>query len=254
MIGTPIRGGDGEVVAAVLAAALAVALGVIAVLAARLRGQAARLGDHERRAQLELDRREQYVAALARELMNPIAAIAYAARALADRPAGTDVRTLAGGIASEAAGATELVRELTDAARAEARHLHLALRPIDVLDVARETIGSFDPGPGHTVSLESPEGVMLVNGDRAALAKALRYLLSNAVTYAPPGCVTVRIEAAHDRRNAIVGVRDAGPGIPVTERHLLFRKFARLSTAGGTVGADLGLYLARAIVEEHGAS
>ena len=210
----------------------------------------ARLAER-RRLQTELDRREEYVASVGRELMNPIASIAYAARALHGGHGSLDVPSIAQGIANEAANAGELVRALTDAARAEARHLHLALRPVDLTSVTRATIESFDAG-GHEIVLAAPPDPVIVRGDIGALAKVLRHLLSNAVTYAPTAAVRVEIGALHDADTAVLAVRDHGPGVPVEERILLFRKFARLSTAGGSVGAGLGLFVSRAIIEEHG--
>ncbi len=54
------------------------------------------------------------------------------------------------------------------------------------------------------------------------------------------------------RATARVEVRDRGPGIAAPERRRLFRKFTRLTTADGTRGSGLGLYICKAIVEDHG--
>jgi signal transduction histidine kinase len=53
-------------------------------------------------------------------------------------------------------------------------------------------------------------------------------------------------------RRARIEVRDPGAAIPAGERRRLFQKFARLTTADGTRGSGLGLYISRAIVEDHG--
>ena len=63
--------------------------------------------------------------------------------------------------------------------------------------------------------------------------------------------IEVRVGLTADRAHAIVAVRDHGPGVPPGERGRLFQKFARLSTAGGTRGSGLGLYICRGIVEDH---
>lgn len=208
--------------------------------------------DERGHRQAELDQREEYVAAAARELMNPIAAIAYAARALQAESTTLDVASVARGIAAEAAAASELIRALLDAARADAGRLHLALAAIDLLEVARATLQKFRVDPEHRIVLVTQRQELPVRGDPGALANLLRHLLGNAVAYGRAGPVRLEIDVSADGRVAIVAVRDSGPGIPEPERPLLFRKFARLSTASGTSGAGLGLYLSRAILEEHG--
>jgi signal transduction histidine kinase len=75
----------------------------------------------------------------------------------------------------------------------------------------------------------------------------------HAAKYSPADSeVQVILGVSADRRSAIVQVRDTGPGIPPAERGRLFQKFARLSTAGGTRGSGLGLFISREIVRDHG--
>lgn len=238
------------------AIALAVVLGLLAVagLLLLLHRRIDRLGrtvtSERLQLQQELDRREEYVTSLARELMNPIAAITYASHALMRGTA--DVLGFAAGIAAEAEGAAGMVRQLGDAARVESRRLRLALAPTDLVGVVREVVRTFDPGPRHRVLLEPMPPRLIVKGDAGAIAKVVRSLLGNSVAYTPACEVTVEVKRGPDGRSAVAAVNDAGPGIPADERPLLFQKFARLSTAGGTAGAGLGLFLSRAIVEEHG--
>lgn len=236
----------------VILLALIVVLLANLALSQRIRALADALTGERRRLEEELSRREEYVAVVARELLNPVAAIGFAAHVLEASRVGLDVSSLARGIAAEVAGARELVAGLTDAARAEAGRLHLKLEPIDLVAVVRNALGTFNPGPNHTIALESAERSLLVRGDVGALVKVVRHLVGNAVSYGRPGTVGVELAAAPNRREAIVAVRDGGPGIPEPERPLLFHKFARLSTAGGTLGAGLSLYVSRAIIDEHG--
>ena len=53
---------------------------------------------------------------------------------------------------------------------------------------------------------------------------------------------------------ARVAVTDQGPGIPVEERNVLFRRFAHQSTGHdpAKAGAGLGLSVVKAVVEAHG--
>ena len=50
---------------------------------------------------------------------------------------------------------------------------------------------------------------------------------------------------------ARVRVRDRGPGVPASERRLIFDPFARGMSANGRGGSGLGLFIARRIMEAH---
>ncbi len=205
--------------------------------------------EHLRAAAAE---REQYVRMLTQELDNPHSAIAFAANALL-RLKDPDVPALAAGIAEEIEGARRLVRGLVDVAQAERPQPRLQRAPVPLGDIARRTIGGFDAGQ-HTIELrcETPEPVVAADAD--ALAKALRHLLSNAVLYTRPGPVRCAVRTAPGARAGLVEVLDQGPAIPPDERDALFRQFVRLSTAAGTSGAGLSLYVTRLIVDAHGGS
>ena len=106
---------------------------------------------------------------------------------------------------------------------------------------------------GHRVVVRGAEQPMAVLGDERRLGQVTRNLMSNAAKFSPADSeIQVSLGVSADRRSAIVQVHDAGPGIPPSERGRLFQKFARLSTAGGTRGSGLGLFISRGIVHDHG--
>lgn len=146
------------------------------------------------------------------------------------------------------------MRLLGDAARIEGTGLHLVRRPIDLVALAHETLVRFDAGGRElTLSVSVRFDALPTSGDAAALKAVLRQLLNNAVLYSTPSA-NIRVEASmsDDGLMATIAVRDEGPAVPRAERHLLFRKFARLSTAGGTCGAGLALWVSRAVIEDNG--
>jgi signal transduction histidine kinase len=83
----------------------------------------------------------------------------------------------------------------------------------------------------------------LVLADPTRLRQAVANLVANAVRHGTTAWVTVRVEAGR----AIVEVSDDGAGVPEG-----LDPFARGVSAVGSTG--LGLWLARAIAEEHGGS
>lgn len=94
-----------------------------------------------------------------------------------------------------------------------------------------------------------------VNTDRTLLTRVCENLISNAVKFSHP-CSLVELSTYEDADGAccVVEVKDHGPGIPECEQHLLFKRFARLSTkpTGGEHSTGLGLYIVRSIVEKLG--
>ncbi len=195
--------------------------------------------------------RQEYLSVLAHELRNPLNAINAAARVLAKDIAGLNGEATARGIATEAHHAMELLDGLTDVASLESGRMRMALRPIDLTSVLTETAGAMVNG--HKITLRGSEQPIAVLGDDRRLGQVVRNLISNASKYSPDGAeIQVSLGMSADRKNAIVQVRDAGPGIPPSERGRLFEKFARLSTAGATRGSGLGLYISRGIVRDHG--
>lgn len=116
----------------------------------------------------------------------------------------------------------------------------------------------FDLG----VVLGQPRGVSvrlrdsapaIVVADAAALRRALRNLVENAVKYTPAGG---KVELALERRDheAALIVADTGVGMRPEDRDHIFEPFVRLDAARArdTGGVGLGLAITRSIVTSHG--
>lgn len=84
----------------------------------------------------------------------------------------------------------------------------------------------------------------------AALRRAVRNLVENAVAYGGSASVTVLGGPAEVR----VAVEDQGPGIPAAELERVFEPFVRLEASRNrrTGGVGLGLSIARSIARAHG--
>lgn len=219
----------------------------VAILVARTREQRHALR-REARA------REEYTDLVAHEVRNPLVGIKAAATVLSRESEGPDlvqrVRRTGAGIAAEATAGIALLDDLREVSHIEARALHVALRPLDLAEVAQTTAAAFTD-LDHEIDLRAASPV-LVLGDAGRLAQVLRNLLTNAAKYSPSGTpIEVTAGVSADRRSGVIAVSDHGPGIPPRERADLFMKFKRLSTAGGTQGSGLGLYISRAIVRAH---
>jgi two-component system, OmpR family, sensor kinase len=120
----------------------------------------------------------------------------------------------------------ELVKERLDAA-----HIEADARGIDV------TLHSSGP--------------VLVWGSGILLERALDNIIANAIKFSPDhGHVDVDVE--QDQQNAVVRIRDHGPGVPPEELGLLFRPFFRGTNAMHANGHGLGLAIVQRVVHVHG--
>jgi signal transduction histidine kinase len=121
--------------------------------------------------------------------------------------------------------------------------------PVDLVELAKVTVGEFAAAPG-AVQVKAAMDELVVSADSSRLRQVFENLLSNAVKVQPQGePVLIVLEATDDW--ATVTVADRGPGIaPDIFPHL----FQRFTAGSGSVGLGLGLYLARGITDAHGGS
>lgn len=193
-----------------------------------------------------------YVAVLAHEVSTPIVSIGAAAQVLAKELRGRAAERNALAIAEEARQVYALLESLSDLSALETGRLRLSLRDVDIAALIRGGFGLVELNERQLV-IDAPEDPVHVAADDRRIRQVLRNLLANAVKYSEAGTqIEVRVGRTSDGGSAIIQVRDHGPGIPPAERKHLFEKFRRLSTAGGTRGSGLGLFLSREIVVDHG--
>jgi two-component system sensor histidine kinase KdpD len=105
---------------------------------------------------------------------------------------------------------------------------------------------------GISLEIETPGDLPPVTADPDRLERVLANLVENALRYSPEeGRVTV--SAWREGDNMMVGVSDAGPGIPPDQRERIFDRFTQVrDDTRARRGFGLGLAYCRAAVEAHG--
>jgi two-component system, OmpR family, sensor kinase len=103
-------------------------------------------------------------------------------------------------------------------------------------------------GGGDAVIEDGPD--LTVFGDVEALKRLFANLIGNAVAYGEAASVLARREDDE----AVVEVRDRGPGLPDSELERVFEPFYRADRARNlnAGGMGLGLAIVRSIALEHG--
>lgn len=199
------------------------------------------------------DSQRAFVADAAHELRSPLTALKLQLRLL--QSAGDEAARRAA-LAAVAAGierASRLIEQLLTLARSEPGAAPPVLEPVDLAELARETLAAmhaFAHDRGSELVLDA-EHAVVVRGERGALAALVRNLIDNAIRYGPRGG-RVEVAVANDAGAAVLRVDDAGPGIPAAERERVFDRFFRRAGADEE-GSGLGLAIVRSVAERHGA-
>lgn len=194
--------------------------------------------------------KEAFVADLAHEFKNPVAAVRAAAEALEARPDDPErTRRLARTLHGSSVQLEELVSQFLDLARAEAGFVGESREPVDLAALVRSVTADVEADP-RWAELElraEIEAEATVDGLPWRIETAVRNLVVNACGFAKTRvAVRLRIEDGA----AVVEVTDDGPGIADEDRDRIFERFHSRRRGGG--GTGLGLAIVRATAIAHG--
>lgn len=141
-----------------------------------------------------------------------------------------------------------LVGQLLTLARLEQPLGRENAQPVDLQALVAEVVEAETPQARHRgVELQVHAVALSASGDAEALTRALENLVRNAVRHSPAGTVVeVCVETIAD--DAVLRVRDRGPGVPAEDLPRLFEPFFRSRGANTTESADEGHGLGLAIV------
>jgi len=189
-------------------------------------------------ARLEADR-ALILAGVSHDLRTPLARLR-----LSIEMSGADP-SLKQGMDSDIDEIDRVIGQFLDFARSEGGE---PTAPIDLAALARECLQQYRER-GHPVDGEIAP-VPEFEGRALALRRMLVNLLDNAIRYGEKGLV---VATRAEGRNAVIEVRDRGPGIPAGEVDRLKQPFTRLEAARtGHSGSGLGLAIVERIARMHG--
>ncbi len=201
-----------------------------------------------------LDREDQLrrnlVADVAHELRTPLTILQGNTEAILD---GIDEPTPAA-IASlhdEVVRLRRLVADLETLAAAEAAGLRLRVDPVDLADIALDSVDLLGPlAAERDITIEVVGNSAPVKGDADRLQQVVVNLLANAVKFTPPGG-HITITTAVENCAATITVADTGPGLQETEIPHLFERFWRGHATSETPGSGIGLAVVAELVAAH---
>jgi signal transduction histidine kinase len=199
--------------------------------------------------------RRAFVATASHELRTPLASLQAMLELLDDDLASEppdldDARPRVTAARTQSMRLTALANDLLELTRLDS---DVALRTelVELGEIGRAVIGEFEGRAAERrvrIALIGAERPNWVLGDPDSIARVVRILIDNALTFSPPGELVTVTAAAADS-TARVEVADVGPGVPADERQLIFERFKRGSASGSKGGFGLGLAIGRELVE-----
>jgi signal transduction histidine kinase len=208
-------------------------------------------------------RTNEFLAMLAHELRNPLAAI-VTSLPLLERSAATDSveKTARELIRRQTTHLRRLVDDLLDAARVTQGKIDLHWEPVDLSDLVRRVATNVQQAKMHPRSqalrVALPNGLMIVRGDPMRLEQVLTNLLDNASKYSNSGdVIDFSVGIARNSSGgseAHLTVKDRGIGMDPATLPTIFDLFSQADVplARSRGGLGIGLTLVRTLVELHG--
>jgi two-component system, OmpR family, sensor histidine kinase CpxA len=195
---------------------------------------------------------------ISHELRSPLARL-NVALALARQRTGAETQSTLDRIEREAERLNELIGRLLTLARLEGGDEAIHKAPVDLKELVVEIVkdANFEAQSRNCRVEVAAEGEFFVTGSLPLLHSAVENVVRNAIRYTREGtAVKVRLETGGrpPGSDIVLGVSDAGPGVPEESLDKLFRPFYRIDDdrGRGTGGVGLGLAIAERAVRLHG--
>jgi signal transduction histidine kinase len=147
-----------------------------------------------------------------------------------------------------------LINNVLDLTRIEARRIELVLAPFSPHDLCHRLSGQMEALAAKKnlqfrtiVAPDLPESLA---GDEQRIEQIVVNLLSNAFKFTEAGSVTLHASVDHYQRTWSLSVADTGIGIPPHARDVIFEEFRQVdgSSTRAYKGSGLGLAIARNLV------
>jgi len=150
----------------------------------------------------------------------------------------------------------KLVNDLLDVSRIEMGKIIIRPLQVNLYILIQKIIANFTPlarASNIDISLEAQETLPNVFADPEKISLVIQNLIDNAVKYIK-GRGSIKISVQPINNSVRVSVKDTGVGIPANQQKHIFQKFFRSDNImkHQTVGTGLGLFIAKAVIEENG--
>jgi signal transduction histidine kinase len=139
----------------------------------------------------------------------------------------------------------DTLNRILDVSRIGAGHIDLTIELVDLAEVVREVAAGFtrELAAARSELRLQAEGPVIGSWDRLRLEQICSNLVSNAIRYAAGEPIDVALAA--DEQQAVLTVRDHGPGISEHDQRRIFERFERGTSSARVGGFGVGLWIVK---------
>jgi PAS domain S-box-containing protein len=203
-------------------------------------------------------RKDEFLAMLAHELRNPIAAIHGASQLLGRLETESDLEWAKEVIQRQIGNLARLIDDLLDVSRITRGKIVLRKQPVDLAPIIRSALENVRPlteERKHEISLSLAAGELRLEADPLRIEQILVNLLTNAAKYTNAGGL-ISLTAGQENGDIVIRLKDTGIGIA---KEMLPRIFDLFAQGDRTIdrsegGLGIGLTIVQRLVELHGGS
>ncbi len=203
-------------------------------------------------------RKDEFLAMLAHELRNPLAAISNAVGVTTRSGQQEHIDWSMEVITRQMRHLTRLIDDLLDVSRISRGKIQLRKDILDVtpiLDSAVATVKPLADERKHRIDVAIERGGLWIDADPTRLEQVVVNLLNNAAKYSE-NAGQISLVARTEGNNVVITVKDRGVGIPPEKLPGMFELFAQgdRSLARSEGGLGIGLTVVKKLVEMHSGS
>ncbi|QQP87767.1 PAS domain S-box protein [Skermanella sp. TT6] len=204
--------------------------------------------------------KSEFLASMSHELRTPLNAIMGFSEVLKEQilgPLSERYRDYATDIHRSGQHLLDLISDLLNMARIEARQMEFQEETVPLSEIVEEAFRLTRLSPGETrqtVTKTLPDPMPVLRADRRALKQVLINLLGNAAKFTPEQG-TVGLAVRHDPAGDLeITISDSGIGIPESRLPDLGKPFSRVENVMSRryQGSGMGLFISKTLVERHG--
>lgn len=164
-------------------------------------------------------------------------------------------KDLLGRIKSRIGGVLELINNLLDLSKIEARQFVQQKKAMDINPIVQEVINMMEAQAqekGVTITVQLAADLPQVMMDPLSMSEVITNLLSNAIRYTPTRG-HIEVQTGIEANYVQLSVTDTGIGIEAEYLDKIFDRFFRVKNekTRKIVGTGLGLSIVKAIVDDH---
>ncbi|MBN2905822.1 MAG: HAMP domain-containing histidine kinase [Rhodobacteraceae bacterium] len=216
---------------------------------------ARRMNRHLDRLTDLVKRKDQSVSAIAHDLRTPLSRVTLGldqARRQAER--GADPLPALDAALEDLTRLSAIIGTILRIARVETTEPGVNFAPVPLAAIFEDICDTYGPlAEDNDQGLDWQAKDVAPHGDPGMIAQLVANLVQNAITHAGPGARISLRAASRPDGGADLTVADTGKGMTQADRDRAFEAFFRGDHSRSTEGTGLGLALARAIAQHHGA-